>query len=89
MTAGHASGGFYIESEKRVQAQAGGLSELKDTVIIATSKARRRDCCIIDPRHSKFLTFWDATLAVALIFTAVVTPYEVAFLPARNAPKRF
>ena len=64
----------------------GGLSGIKDTVVVATSQAKRRDSCIIDPRSSRFLTVWDAAIAVALIFTAVITPYEVAFLPAPSLP---
>ena len=36
---------------------------------------------LIDPRKSTFIGYWDATTALALVFTALVTPYEVAFLP--------
>jgi hypothetical protein len=37
---------------------------------------------IIDPRTS-FMKFWDGFVMVLLIFTAYVTPYEVAFLETR------
>ena len=37
---------------------------------------------LIDPRTSKRLPYWDGTSAFALLFTALVTPYEVAFLPS-------
>jgi hypothetical protein len=37
---------------------------------------------IIDPRQSKWLPYWDVAAATALIFTASVTPFEVAYLPS-------
>lgn len=35
---------------------------------------------IIDPRTSPWIGWWDAVTSFALIFTAMVTPVEVAFL---------
>jgi len=35
---------------------------------------------IIDPRKSKLMGYWDLTTSLALIFTAIVTPVEVAFV---------
>lgn len=35
---------------------------------------------LIDPRTSKVLGYWDAITSLALVFTALVTPYEVAIL---------
>ena len=35
--------------------------------------------------HSPVMSLWDAVCVLALVFTALVTPFEVAFLPA---PKR-
>ena len=34
----------------------------------------------IDPRSSTMLAYWDAATTCSLIFTAIVTPVEVAFL---------
>lgn len=34
---------------------------------------------IIDPRRASFVTYWDATQVTCLIFTAFVTPLQVAF----------
>ena len=34
---------------------------------------------VIDPRRSRLISFWDTVTALALIFTAIVTPYEVSF----------
>ena len=38
---------------------------------------------VIDPRRSKFIMYWDIITSVALVFTATVTPYEVALLDPR------
>jgi hypothetical protein len=35
---------------------------------------------VIDPRDSEWLSYWDLLSFGALIFTAIVTPYEVSFL---------
>jgi len=37
---------------------------------------------LIDPRTSKMIGYWDIITCLALIFTAVVTPFEVAFIPS-------
>ena len=44
-------------------------------------KAIPASSCVIDPRRSPIFAWWDGITVVALIFTALVTPYEVAFLP--------
>ena len=38
------------------------------------------DKCIIDPQRSRWTKQWDILMLLALAFTAVVTPVEVAFL---------
>ena len=35
---------------------------------------------VIDPRRSKVMPYWDITMMMALLFTAIFTPYEVTFL---------
>ncbi len=40
----------------------------------------KRPWYIIDPRNS-FMSYWDALGALALIFTLIVTPFEVGFIP--------
>ena len=37
--------------------------------------------CIIDPRMSKYMAYWDTVTMLAILFTALVTPYEIAYLP--------
>lgn len=46
------------------------------------SRARR----VIDPRTSRTLPIWDATVTVALLYTALITPYEVSFLRNDSTP---
>ena len=41
---------------------------------------------LVDPRRSRWLPWWDALIALAIVFTATVTPYEVAFLPTASSP---
>lgn len=36
---------------------------------------------LIDPRYSRCVPIWDGVVAFALLFTAIITPYEVALLP--------
>ena len=35
---------------------------------------------VIDPRTAKWMQWWDIVMMLALLFTALVTPLEVAFL---------
>ncbi len=36
---------------------------------------------VIDPLKSRWIQLWDLTMLIPLIFTALVTPVEIAFLP--------
>ena len=49
-------------------------------------KPKRQNPFIIDPRKSKRIGYWDAAAGVALCYTAIVTPFEVALLPAASSP---
>lgn len=44
------------------------------------------DRYIIDPRHSKFMRYWDICTVAALVFTAIFTPVEVSFLTPPSTP---
>ena len=35
---------------------------------------------VIDPRRSRFMPMWDVVMISSLLYTAVVTPYEVTFV---------
>ena len=42
---------------------------------------RARERFIIEPNKSSWLPFWDSVSFLAMLYTAIVTPYEVALLP--------
>lgn len=41
---------------------------------------RRRRKYLIDPRSSRLMGIWDVITLTALVFTALITPFEVAFI---------
>ena len=45
-------------------------------------RIRRRKGRLIDPRSSQFATLWDCVATTAIFFVAIVTPFEVCFLPS-------
>ena len=45
-----------------------------------TLYGRVRRAWVIDPRSATWISYWDLITSTALIFTALVTPVEVAFL---------
>ena len=47
--------------------------------------ARHRPRFLIDPRYSKFSQVWDVCTMLALVFTALVTPFEVSFLSSPSS----
>ena len=44
---------------------------------------------LIDPRTSRIMPYWDTLTAVAIVFTAFVTPFEVAYLPMPTSAADF
>ena len=65
------------------QAHVSSLSSAVDTAMVVNDaeSVQGLPWYIINPQHS-FMAHWDAVTSLALIFTALATPYEVAFLPA-------
>ena len=54
--------------------------------ISAQLKQRDRDrVFVIDPRGSSILSLWDFITMSALLYTALLTPFEVGFLPATSS----
>ena len=53
-----------------------------DAFIIEQLKQRDRDKRCTLSADSNFLVRWDMLTAFALLYTALVTPFEVSFLPA-------
>jgi hypothetical protein len=60
---------------------------LTDTAALAVTQAKQinKPWYQIDPRKSKVMGYWDSVTGLALIFTALVTPFEVAFLEAAES----
>jgi len=52
--------------------------DLNDAII--TAKHFKKGRFVIDPRYSPSIGYWDMTTAIGLIFTALVTPFEVSVL---------
>ena len=52
------------------------------TVREYVEKLEKRNKGIIDPRVSQFIGNWDLITMALLLFTTLITPYEVVFLPA-------
>lgn len=48
-------------------------------------QVEKEDRFLIDPRRTRWMTWWDITVMMALLFTAIVTPVEVAFIPPGGA----
>lgn len=63
-------------------------AEITDTATLALKAAQKisKPMFQIDPRTSHFMGKWDCVTGIALIFTALVTPFEVAFLEAAESP---
>jgi hypothetical protein len=77
-----------IQPQTSRTSAAGKMSshELFDVGIVKQAK-RSMDAApwyILRPT-SKFCTRWDLVTALALVFTAIVTPFEVAFLPEASS----
>jgi len=64
-----------------------GLTQNSDEVVTSKEllsddlRFRKIPWWITDPRKSKLVGYWDTVTSLALIFTALVTPYEVGLLP--------
>ena len=52
----------------------------RDAAAASFVTKRARPFMLIDPRHSKFAQNWDVCTMAALVFTALITPFEVSFL---------
>ena len=58
-----------------------GLAQL-----VSSAQRKSATWFLIDPTKSVFLPRWDCIGGIVLIYTAIVTPYEVAFLqPSKTA----
>ena len=62
-----------------------GTNKLSGAALSIKQQVEREDRYLIDPRRGRWMTWWDITVMIALLFTAVVTPVEVAFIPPGGA----
>ena len=85
-----------LEEKARMLAQVGSKAPAPSGAVRAIRKTNvvmqleKREW-LIDPRTSVFIGKWDMITGVALIFTALFTPFEIAYLssPARWYDKTF
>ena len=73
------------QTKKPLQ-RAQTLTELKSSGALDVTRPRFVHRFLIDPRDSYIQQPWDGVQAVALIFTAFVTPFQVAFLGKSESP---
>ncbi|KAH8069030.1 voltage-gated potassium channel [Aureococcus anophagefferens] len=72
------AGKSLFEPSKYAMHDDAAQKTLVDEVDAVRKRLRESDGWIIDP-HSRFIQRWDGVTFAALLFTAVVTPVEVAF----------
>jgi hypothetical protein len=70
-------------SASRVHPQLDGDGVVRRAV---ASRRRSKPWFIIDPRHSRTIAWWDMATTLSLVFTALITPYEVAVV-RRHTPR--
>ena len=72
---------------RKISGATGVIKETGESVeVYARRLISPKHPWLIDPRKSKRIGYWDALTSIALIFTASVTPFEVALLqPAFDA----
>jgi len=73
------------EAMRQAELDAEGLEAERTIGVYETKKAKmgkitKKKWFIVDPRTSKFVPYWDAIGMGALIFTAIITFVEVAFV---------
>ena len=66
---------------------ASTLNSLADAAKVAEMEEQlhNKPCYIIHP-EAGLMSMWDSVTALALVFTAMVTPFEVGFLPSATSP---
>ena len=87
MTSVFGSNGACTKSREEVVAQESAESARASEVHRRLEVEKERNALkyqakgrVIDPRTTKWMQWWDIIMMLALLFTAMVTPLEVAFL---------
>jgi len=60
--------------------ESANVTVMREVLERARNEAENKSAFMLDPREKHWLAQWDMTMMVALIFVAIVTPYEVSFL---------
>ena len=74
-------GGSWAQRESATEPETGltSVQKMRAQVHMAENSGNARSYAI-DPRTSRFVQWWDMAMLVALIFTALATPYECVYL---------
>ena len=73
------------EEETTIATVTDFMQQCDRKVLARLTEREKQRRHLIDPRSSNFLPWWDLLTGIALIYTAFVTPFEVAFLPAASS----
>ena len=68
------------QKEARLSSAREQQRSIRDMVEMREKERKRMARMLIDPRTSAFVGRWDVVTALALLFTATFTPYEISFL---------
>lgn len=63
------------QSFKRSKSSRSMKHQLREAGVLASRRG-----CMIDPRKSPLLAYWDGVSVTCLFFVALVTPFEIAYL---------
>ena len=74
-------GGSWAQRASATEPETGltSVQKMRAQVHMAENSGNARSYAI-DPRTSRFVQWWDMAMLVALIFTALATPYECVYL---------
>ena len=60
--------------------ESSNVAVMREVLERASLETEKRSLFLLDPREKHWLAQWDMVMMTCLIFVAIVTPYEVAFL---------
>ena len=72
----------WLSASDGMSAVKGVSRRLADVFDVPATANQYDNPSLIDPRRSRWMPAWDITLLCSLIYTASITPYEVAFIDA-------
>ena len=73
------SGSFSSKLWRKAVHVTAPTHEPKERDLATVARSMQATGCVIDPRNVKWMSMWDLVMVSAMIFTAIVTPFEVAF----------